>query len=111
MSTWAGLRAELLHNDGAIPTLLDCVEESEARDVGNILSVSYLCLFLVTNRTKGDVRTVECGDVHRGGNGEEETTQTVLRELRKQKEDRGCEAQFSKDLQFLLFGQLCLAAF
>ncbi len=31
--------------------------------------------------------------------GEEEPTQTILRECRKYKEDRGCESQFSEDLQ------------
>ncbi len=37
-------------------------------------------------------------------------TQTILRERRKQKGDRGGESQFSEDLQTLAVGQLCLAA-
>ncbi len=41
--------------------------------------------------------------------GEENATQTILTECKKQKEDRGCESQFSDYLQTLLFGQLCLA--
>ncbi len=42
--------------------------------------------------------------------GEEEATQTVLRQCRQHKEDRWYESQFSEDLQTLLFCQLCLAA-
>ncbi len=64
----------------------------------------YLCLFRVS---KGVVSTAECGHE---GKWEEETTQTVLRECRKYKEERGCKSKFSEDLQTLLFGQLCLAA-
>ncbi len=51
----------------AVTTLL--VEEWEVRAVSNILSVTCLCLFCVSNWTKGVVSTVECGDVHRGGKG------------------------------------------
>ncbi len=42
--------------------------------------------------------------------GEEKLTQTVLRECRKYKEERGRKLQFSEDLWTLLFGQLSLAA-
>ncbi len=44
------------------------------------------------------------------GKVEEEATQTILRECRKQREDRGRKAQFCEDLQTLLFSQLSLAA-
>ncbi len=37
----------------AVLMLLCYVEESEAQAVSNILSVRYLCLFCVSNRTKG----------------------------------------------------------
>ncbi len=43
------------------------------------------------------------------GKGEEEATQTVLKECRKCKEVRGHESQFSEDLQTLLFGYLFIA--
>ncbi len=46
----------------------------------------------------------------RKGKGEEDATQTILRECRKYKKSRGHESQFSEDLQALLFGHLCLAA-
>ncbi len=52
--------------------------------------------------------TVECRGAQEG-KGKEELTQTVLRECRKQREDRGRKSQFSEDLQTLEFGQLCLA--
>ncbi len=44
------------------------------------------------------------------GKREEEATQTILRESRKQKEDKGRESQFSEDLSTLLLSQLCQAA-
>ncbi len=52
--------------------------------------------------------TAECGGAHEG-KGVEETTQTILRECREYKKERGRMSQFSEDLQSLLFGQLCLA--
>ncbi len=50
---------------------------------------------------KGAVSTAECRCVHEE-KGEEEPTQTVLRECRKYKEERGRESPFSEDLQTLL---------
>ncbi len=55
---------------------------------------------------RSGVQTEACAEEERG---EEESTQTVLREIRKEKEDRGRGSQFSEDLQTLLFGQLCLS--
>ncbi len=52
---------------------------------------------------------MESRGVHEG-KGEEEPTQTVLRECRKYKEEKGHELQFAEDLQTLLFSQLCFAA-
>ncbi len=46
--------------------MLCCVEESEVQAVSNIQSMSYLCLFCVSN---GVVSTVECRDAHGGGKG------------------------------------------
>ncbi len=48
--------------------------------------------------SKGVVSAVERGGTNEG-KGEELPTQTVLRESRKQKEDRGRESQFYEDLQ------------
>ncbi len=95
MSTWA----KLLLKDSAAPLFL--------QTVSNILSVSWLCLFCVS---KGVVSTAECGGMHGKGKGEEEATQTILRECRKKREEKGCESQFSEDLQTLLFSQFSLAA-
>ncbi len=83
------------------------VEEFEAQAVSNILSVSQLCLFCVS---EGVVSTAECGDAHEGKGEEEEATQTVFRECRKQQVEKGQKTQFSEDLQTLLFGQLYQAA-
>ncbi len=54
-----------------------------ARAVSNILSVSDLCLFGVSNQTKGDVSTAECRGVCTEEGKEERATQTVLRERTK----------------------------
>ncbi len=43
------------------------------------------------------------------GKGEEELTQTALRDLENRRKTEGAN-QFSEDLQTLLFSQLCLAA-
>ncbi len=75
--------------------------------VSNILSVFHLCLFCVSNQTKGVVSTEECGGAHRGR--KRGGVQTVLKKCRKQKEDRGRESH-SEDLQTELFSRLCLAA-
>ncbi len=63
MNTWAGLMAKLLLKDGAVPILPGCVEELEAWVVRNILSVSYLCLFCVSNQKErsAEARTGEMG--------------------------------------------------
>ncbi len=45
--------AKLLLKDTTLPTFVGHVEESEAQAISNILSLSYLCLFIVSNRTKG----------------------------------------------------------
>ncbi len=82
------------------------VLKSKKCKLSNIFSVFWLHLFCVS---KGVVKTAECGGTHEG-EGKEESTQTVLRECRKQKEDRGRKSQFSEDPQTLLFSQLCLAA-
>ncbi len=42
------------------------------------------------------------------GKEEEEPTQTVLRECRNYKQERGHKSQFSEDLQILLFGTIWL---
>ncbi len=44
-----------------------CIEESEVYSRSLILSVSYLCLFCVSNGTKGVVSTAKCGITHREG--------------------------------------------
>ncbi len=41
----------------------------QAQAVGNIISVSYLCLFCVSHQTKGVVSTAECGGAHGGWKG------------------------------------------
>ncbi len=54
---------------------------------------------------------VESGCVHRGGKGGGGSyTDCFERMQRIEGRERGHEAQFSKDLQTLLFGHLCLAA-
>ncbi len=69
MSTWAGLTAKLLLADDAVPTLFCRVEEWEVQAVTNILSVSHLCLFCVSNGTKWAVSTAESGGAHGEGKG------------------------------------------
>ncbi len=49
--------------------------------------------------------TVEHGGAHRGGKREGVLTQTILRECRKEKEERGRELKLSEDLRTFLLGQ------
>ncbi len=50
---------KLLLKNGTVATVLGHVEESEVPTVSNILSVFSLCLFCVSNRTKGVLSTME----------------------------------------------------
>ncbi len=82
----AGLVAKVRLKDGAVPKVLVHVEESEAQAVSNILLVSCLCLFCVSNRIKGAVSSAEWAQQEVckvETKGEKEATQTVLRECRK----------------------------